>query len=70
MPVLTQSVVVTLVLFIAGLVYHAGRMSARLDNLERAIERQGASVERQLGELSALVRSAIGERRRHVDDPS
>ena len=55
--------IVTLVIFIAGLIYHAGRQSARLDGVEKAVERYGAELTKRLDEIQAMVRAAISERR-------
>ena len=61
-----QGVLVTLGIFVAGLVYHAGRMSARLESTERSIEKLEREVRGGIAELKAMLTPFVG--RRH-DDP-
>lgn len=65
-----QGALVALSLFIIGLVYHAGRMSARLDGVERAVVEARVEVRRELGELKDMMRAAIGERRHWREEQS
>ena len=58
-----QGVLVTLGLFLIGLVYHAGRVSARLDNVERRVAEFSVEVRGELTEIKAMLRAAISERR-------
>ena len=60
--------IVTLCIFLAGLIFHAGRLTVRVDRLERDFEQQQADLKHSIGELSAMVRAALGERRHWRED--
>lgn len=60
---LQQMVIVTGFIFITGLVFHAGRLSARVDHLEREFDKQRVEITTQIATLTAMVRAAIAERR-------
>jgi hypothetical protein len=58
-----QMVIVTLFVFLAGLVFHAGRLAARVDQLERSFETHRVELKEEMKTLVAMLRAAIGERR-------
>lgn len=50
-------------MFVAGLIYHAGRMSARLDGVEAAVTRVEATMHKELADIKAMLVSLVGRRR-------
>ncbi len=58
-----QATMVTLAIFVAGLIYHAGALSQRIFNLEARQAKLEAMIEREISELKDMLRAAIGERR-------
>lgn len=65
---LQQGAIVTLGIFVAGLIYHAGRMSARLDGVERAVIEAREEVRRELHGIREMLQGALGGRRRLNQD--
>ena len=59
---------VTLVIFVAGLIYNAGRQAERLAQAEIAIREIKDEIRHELGEMKAMLRAAVGERRNWRDD--
>jgi hypothetical protein len=62
--------IITLTLFVAGLIYHAGRLSVRVEVLERELRElvrsSAAQMEvfrKDIEELKDMLRAAVGERR-------
>jgi Na+-transporting methylmalonyl-CoA/oxaloacetate decarboxylase gamma subunit len=58
-----QMVIVSLFIFIAGLIYHAGQLTQRVSNIERTAEKMYEDLREDISELTKMVRAAIGERR-------
>lgn len=58
-----QTAIVALVIFIAGLVYHAGRMSVRVERLEADAIQTRTEFTRAVENLERMLRAAISERR-------
>jgi hypothetical protein len=61
--VLTQASVITLGLFVVGLVYHAGQMSQRVATLERDGEKNSQKIDAILkivDELKGMIRGDVG----------
>ncbi len=60
---LQQGALVTLTIFVAGLIYNAGRHSARLEAVEKALDTLRVEIRNELAELKDMLRASIGERR-------
>jgi hypothetical protein len=67
---LQQSVLVTIVLFVAGLIYNAGRLTERLEHHRAQLasfkeewQREVGLLRGEIGELREMLRAAISERR-------
>jgi hypothetical protein len=67
---LQQMAIVTLCIFLAGLIFHAGQLTTRVGHLEREFEKQRVDLKADIGALSAMVRASIGERRSWRGDQS
>lgn len=63
-----QATLVTLTLFVAGLIYHAGRMSARLEHVESAVKELKRDIDTKLAEIQGLLRALVGRRHDDLED--
>ena len=66
-----QGAIIALAIFVVGLIYHAGRISERIDGIRVDLNRAEKSMQAQMSELKEMLRAAIGERRnwREEDRP-
>ena len=67
---LQQGALVALTMFVAGLIYHAGRLSERVDGhtndiraLRSSLQELKAELRTDLAELKAMIRASLAERR-------
>ncbi len=67
MGTIQPGAIITLAIFVVGLIYHAGRHDARLDQVERELHTQRDELRSEIQELKAMVRAALGERRNWRD---
>lgn len=64
-----QGTIVTLAMFVAGLIWHAGRMSQRVDDLQRQVKDMAKDLRADIGDLKGLLRAVISEGRALRDEP-
>ncbi len=51
-----QGALMALIILVCGVIYHAGRLSQRVDTLDKAVNDIPAAIAKGFGEIAALIR--------------